>query len=81
MKKQELIQRFNKQLVIENYSSQTIKSYSSALKQFLEFVEKLRIDKITEKEIQDYLYYCEKKKELFLFSNETGNCFYPLSLS
>jgi len=29
MKRQELIQRFNKQLVIENYSSQTMKSYSS----------------------------------------------------
>jgi len=62
MKKQELIQRFYKQLVIENYSNQTIKSYSSALKLFLEFVEKLRIDKITEKEIQDYLYYCKKRK-------------------
>jgi site-specific recombinase XerD len=62
MKKQELIQRFNKQLAIENYSTQTIKSYSSALKLFLEFVETLRIDKITEKEIQDYLYYCKKRK-------------------
>ena len=41
MKKQELIQRFNKQLVIENYSSQTIKSYSSAPELFLEFAEKL----------------------------------------
>ena len=63
MKKQELIQRFNKQLVIENYSNQTIKSYSSALKLFLEYVEKLRIDKVTEKEIQDYLYYCKNKKK------------------
>ncbi|RKY97149.1 MAG: integrase [Ignavibacteriae bacterium] len=62
MKKQELIQRFNKQLVIENYANQTIKSYSSALKLFLEFVEKLQVDKITEKEIQDYLYYCKKRK-------------------
>jgi integrase/recombinase XerD len=62
MKKQEIIQRFNKQLVLENYSGQTIKSYSSALKLFLEFVEKITIDKITEKEIQEYLYYCKKNK-------------------
>jgi site-specific recombinase XerD len=47
---------------VENYSGQTIKSYSSALKLFLEFVEKLKVDKITEKEIQDYLYYCKKDK-------------------
>ena len=51
MKKQEIVERFNKQLVIENYSRQTIKSYSPALKLFLEIVETLRIDKITEKEI------------------------------
>ena len=62
MKKQEIIQRFNKQLVVENYSSQTIKSYSSGIKLFLEFVEKLNLDKITEKEIQEYLYFCKKKK-------------------
>ncbi len=62
MKKQEIIERFYKNLVIEDYSKQTIKSYSSALKLFLEFVEILNLDQITEKEIQDYLYYCKNKK-------------------
>lgn len=62
MKKQEIIERFYKHLVIEDYSKQTIKSYSSALKLFLDFVEILNLDKITEKEIQDYLYYCKNKK-------------------
>lgn len=62
MKKQEIIERFYKHLVIEDYSKQTIKSYSSALKLFLEFVEILNLDQITEKEIQDYLYYCKNKK-------------------
>jgi site-specific recombinase XerD len=62
MNKQEIIDRFNKHLVIEDYSKQTIKSYSSALKLFLNFVEILNLDKIIEKEIQDYLYYCKKKK-------------------
>ncbi len=67
MKKQEIIERFCKKLVIEDYSKQTIKSYSSALKLFLEFVEILNLDQITEKEIQDYLYYCKNKKS-FSFS-------------
>ena len=62
MKKQEIIERFYKNLVIEDYSKQTIKSYSSALKLFLEFVEILNLDQITEKEIQGYLYYCKNKK-------------------
>jgi len=62
MKKQEIIERFHKHLVIEDYSKQTIKSYSSALKLFLEFVEILNLDQVTEKEIQDYLYYCKNKK-------------------
>ena len=62
MKKQAIIKRFYKHLVIEDYSKQTIKSYSSALKLFLEYVEILNLDQVTEKEIQDYLYYCKNKK-------------------
>jgi len=62
MKKQEIIERFYKHLIIEDYSKQTIKSYSSALKLFIEFVEILNLDQVTEKEIQDYLYYCKNKK-------------------
>jgi len=34
MKKQEILEKFIKQLTIENYSNQTIKSYYSALKLF-----------------------------------------------
>ncbi len=62
MKKQEIINTFSKQLAIENYSEQTIKGYLSALKLFLEFIEKLNVNRITEKEIQDYLFYCKTKK-------------------
>jgi len=63
MNKQEILERFRKQLTIENYSNQTIKSYLSALKIFLEYIKKLEIDKITEKEIQNYLYYCKDTKD------------------
>ena len=62
MKKQEIIERYEKQLTIENYASQTIKSYISALKLFLEYISKLEINQITEKEIQNYLFYCKDKK-------------------
>ena len=63
MKKQEILERFKKQITIENYSKQTIKSYLSALKLFIEYIEKLKINEISEREIQDYLYYCRDKKK------------------
>ena len=56
-KKQEIINTFNKQLSIENYSEQTIKGSLSALELFLNFIEKLNVNGIAEKEIQDYLFY------------------------
>ena len=62
MKKQEITDRFYKLLTIENYSGKTVKIYLSTLKLFLEYVENIRKDKITEEEIQNYLYYCKKKK-------------------
>jgi len=62
MKKQEIADKFKKQIHIENYSEQTIKNYLSVLKLFLEWVEKLKVEKITNTEIQDYLYYCKKEK-------------------
>lgn len=62
MKKQDITDRFYKQLTIENYSDKTVKIYLSTLKLFLEYVENIRKDKITENEIQNYLYYCKKKK-------------------
>ncbi len=62
MKKQEIIDSFNKKMVIENYSNQTIKNYLSALKLFLEWIENLKVEKITNKEIQNYLFYCQNDK-------------------
>jgi site-specific recombinase XerD len=63
MKKQETIEKFVKQLEIENYAQQTVKSYSSALNLFLEYMENLKADKVGDKEIQDYLHYCATKKQ------------------
>jgi integrase/recombinase XerD len=63
MKKQEIIEKFNKQIRIENYSEQTIKNYLSALKLFLEYIENLELQQVTDKEIQNYLFYCKTEKK------------------
>lgn len=63
MKKQELIEKFYKQLRIENYSEQTVKNYSSALKLFLEYVKKQKIEQVTDIELQNYLLYCKTEKK------------------
>ncbi|MFH2032825.1 MAG: site-specific tyrosine recombinase/integron integrase [Bacteroidota bacterium] len=63
MKRQEIVEKFNKQIRIENYSEQTIKNYLSALKLFLEYVERLKVKQVTDKEIQNYLFYCKTEKK------------------
>ncbi len=62
MKKQELLNQYAQKLEIENYSIQTVKNYISALKLFLEFVSKLKVKQVTDKEINDYLHYCKTEK-------------------
>ncbi len=63
MNKQEIIEKFTQKLNIENYSKQTISNYVSSLKLFLEYVSELNVEKITDKEIQDYLFYCKTEKK------------------
>jgi len=52
MKKQDITDKFNKQLIIENYSTQIIKNYLSALKIFLDWVENSKFKKVDEQDIQ-----------------------------
>ncbi len=63
MNKQEIIEKFRQKLIIENYSRQTINNYVSAINLFLDFIAKLNVKKVTNKEIQDYLYYCKTEKK------------------
>lgn len=63
MKKQEIIEQFNKQLIIENYSNQTVKNYLSALKLFLEWIENTKNKKVTDNEIKNYLFYCKTERK------------------
>jgi len=62
MKKQEILDKYQKQLKIENYSEQTVKSYYSALKLFLEWISRLKLDIVTDENIQNYIYYCKSEK-------------------
>jgi len=62
MKKQEIINRFIKQARIENYSEATVKNYASALKLFLQWLSELKVNKISDDVIQNYLYYCKQDK-------------------
>lgn len=50
MKKQEILEAFEKKIRIENYSEQTIRNYLTALKLFLESISKLNFKKVTDKE-------------------------------
>jgi len=62
MKRQEILNKFQKQIAIENYSEQTQKTYFSAVKLFLDYVSKLEKTKIDDSDIQNYLYYCKTEK-------------------
>ena len=62
MRKQEIIKKIQDKITIENYSGQTIKNYVSALKLFIEYISTLDVKRVTDKEIQDYLYYCKREK-------------------
>jgi site-specific recombinase XerD len=56
--KQQIIDKFNEPLQIENYSEQTIKNYLSALKLFLEYISKLNAEKVSK---NDLFYYKTQK--------------------
>lgn len=62
MNKQDIISRFIKQARIENYFQATVKNYASTLKLFLQWVSELNLDKISDDDIQNYLYYCKQDK-------------------
>lgn len=63
MNKQELVEKFNKQLKIEDYSIQTIRNYSSAINLFLEYIKNIKIKQVANREIENYLYYCKSEKK------------------
>jgi integrase/recombinase XerD len=63
MKKQIILSTFEKKLIIANYSDQTIQSYISALKLFLNYILSKNVMDVSDQLIQDYLFYCKTKKK------------------
>ena len=63
MKKQEVLSEYYKYLKIENYSDQTIKSYYSSLKLFLEWIIESNVNEVNNSVIRDYLYYCKTERK------------------
>ncbi len=70
MKKQDILDKYYKQLKIENYSEQTIKSYYSALNLFLEWIAISKLEQVTDEAINNYLYFCKTKRK-YSFSSMT----------
>ncbi|RMH64633.1 MAG: hypothetical protein D6677_04400 [Calditrichaeota bacterium] len=63
MKKQTILSDFEKKLTIANYSEQTIQSYLSAIKLFLDYVKGKNVTEVDDALIQNYLFFCKTKKK------------------
>ena len=68
MLKSELLINLRQKLTIQNYSSQTIKSYISAVNIFTKYIINHNIKDVDEKIIQQYLFYCKEDKNYSLSS-------------
>ena len=68
MLKSELLKNLQQKLTIQNYSQQTIKSYTSAINNFIKYIKDASIEKVDEKVIQNYLYFCKNDKKYSLSS-------------
>jgi site-specific recombinase XerD len=52
MKKQEILDEYYKLLKIENYSEQTVKSYYSSLKMFLDRVAETKLENVNNNSVK-----------------------------
>lgn len=63
MKKQIILNQFEKKLAIANFSDQTIKNYRSALIKFLDFISLKKVSEVSDDLIEAYLYECKTKNK------------------
>lgn len=63
MKKQIILSTFEKKLTIANYSHQTIQNYESALSLFLDYISAKNVKEVSDRELEDYLYYSKNVKK------------------
>lgn len=57
MNKTDLITTYKHQLILKNYTKNTIEAYLSSLNNFLQYVKKNRFKDISATQIEDYFYY------------------------
>lgn len=68
MKKDQLLITTKQKLTIRNYSSQTIESYMSSIKLFINWVIKHHVKVMNDEVIEQYLFYLKKEKNRSLSS-------------
>lgn len=61
MNKRELLIKYKHQLILKNYSKNTVDAYFSCLKNFLEYITKRKIKDISSTELETYFYYCKNE--------------------
>ena len=62
MNKAELLNKAKSQLYIRNYSPRTIASYISSLNNFAEWLIQEKVNQVTDKEVEKYLYHLKKNR-------------------
>lgn len=55
-----LLAKYKHQLILKNYSSNTVNAYLNGLKLFLTYIKKNELTDINGKEVEMYFYYCKK---------------------
>ena len=62
MNKADLLNKAKTQLYIRNYSPRTIASYISSLNNFAEWLIQEKVNQVTDKEVEKYLYHLKKNR-------------------
>ena len=62
MNKADLLNKAKSQLYIRNYSPRTIASYISSLNNFAEWLIQEKVNQVTDKEVEKYLYHLKKNR-------------------
>ena len=62
MNKADLLNKVKSQLYIRNYSPRTIASYISSLNNFAEWLIQEKVNQVTDKEVEKYLYHLKKNR-------------------
>jgi len=60
MNTKDLLSKYKHQLILKNYSSNTVNAYLNGLKLFLGFIKAKKLKEVGEKELENYFYHCKQ---------------------